>query len=64
MDEVIYVSEYQPSDLEPIIEVLESNLQELVATMVYNEWILGLTVATLFVMVALIFAVFFANSSR
>jgi hypothetical protein len=64
MDEVIYVSEYQPSDLEPIIEVLESNLQELVATRVYNEWILGLTVATLFVMVALIFAVFFANSSR
>lgn len=68
MDEIIYMCDYSSRDLEPIIENLELtvetlniSLQELVASKVYSEWLLGLNIAIIALLIIIIFAIFFAN---
>jgi hypothetical protein len=59
-----FICNYDPQDLEPIQDLLEGILQELVKVRVNTEWILGLSIATFCLMIAFIFAAFLANMSR
>lgn len=65
------ISLYHPDDLIPLIELLENlnestivNIQELVKTRVYTEWLLGLNVAMLVLLIVIVFSTFFSNYSR
>lgn len=62
MDPVI--SLYSPDDLDQIVDILQPILQQIVSIKVYNEWILGTSIAILTITIVLIFSVFFSNMSR
>lgn len=59
-----FICNYNPQDLEPISDLLEGILQELVKARVNTEWILGIGIATFCILIALIFATFLSNMSR
>lgn len=68
MEDIIYECSYNVQDLEPIYESLNLisdslnvSLHQLIQNRVYSEWILGLNIVIVSLLVIIIFSIFFTN---